>query len=207
MSNLASICVFLKSGIKDSVTTLLFSLAISDVTFLVLISPTAATYVIFHFAPTYDWPFQTNLTFFLLYWPAFTMYDFSAYISISAGVMRCACVAMPLRFKSMFTRSRTVKLVPALFLLAVLLRTPVLTMFYVAYVRNPLTNRTRVHLLSKNVKILTQINDLLNRKPAALHLLLHHDNLCGGHGYKTLRSHPGSILAHAVELERKVWGR
>ena len=163
VSNLTSIFVFLKGGIKDSVTTLLFSLAVSDVTFLILISPTAATYVIFHFAPTHDWPFQINLTYFLLYWPAFTMYDFSAYISISTGVMRCACVAMPLRFKSVFTRSRTIKLIPALFLLAVLLRMPVLTMFYISRVKNPVTNTTQVLLLSRNVKVLNQINDLLNR--------------------------------------------
>ena len=162
-SNVATIAIFLKAGVKDSVTTLLFSLAVSDATFLLLVSPTAATYVIFHFAPNHDWPFHTNLTFFLLYWPAFTMYDFSAYISISTGVIRCACVAMPLRFKSVFTRSRTIKLIPALLLLAVALRMPVLTMFHIGYKLNSLTNKTEVILASRNRKELTMINDLLNR--------------------------------------------
>ncbi|GFO12940.1 chemosensory receptor a [Plakobranchus ocellatus] len=163
LANLVNIIIFVKTGIRDSVTTLLFSLAVSDVFFLLLISPTGATYIIFHFQPKWDWPFDRNFTFFLLYWPAFTLYDFSAYISVSIGVIRCACVAMPLRFKSLFTKSRTVKLVFFLFIVALLLRMPVLTMVRIGWRFNPAKNSSEPYVQSYNRETLTQINDILNR--------------------------------------------
>ncbi|GFN91128.1 chemosensory receptor a [Plakobranchus ocellatus] len=163
LANVLNIVSFLKAGIRDSVTTLLFSLAVSDVFFLLLISPTAATYIIFHFQPKWDWPFDRNLPFFLLYWPAYTLYDFSAYISVSTGVIRCACVAMPLRFKSVFTKSRTVKLLVVLFVVTVLLRMPVLTMVRIGWRFNPATNSSEPYVQSYNRETLTQINDILYR--------------------------------------------
>ncbi|GFO13017.1 chemosensory receptor a [Plakobranchus ocellatus] len=163
LANLVNIVIFIKTGIRDSVTTLLCSLAVSDFFYLLFACPFVATFIIFNFAPNWDWPFDMNITFYLFYWPSFAMYDFSAYVAVSTGVMRCACVAMPLRFKSVFTKSRTVTLVVVLFVFAVALRMPVITMFRLVWRINPATNTSTLRLRSSNRKSLHHINDLLNR--------------------------------------------
>ncbi|GFO27951.1 chemosensory receptor a [Plakobranchus ocellatus] len=164
LANVVNIAIFLKSGIKDSVTTLLCSLAVSDLSFLVLIIPFVTSYITLHFAPNWVWPINRNIMFLAFQWPAFTFYDFSCYISVATGVTRCACVAMPLRFKSVFTKSRTVKLVIALFMVAVLLRMPVLTIYNIVLRQNPSTYSTDPNLVHSYKEILVKVNDILNRQ-------------------------------------------
>ena len=123
-SNMMNILVFLKSGVKDNVTVLLLCLSASDFCFLALISPYIATALIYNFNPSWNWKFDRKITGFLFYWPAFTFYDFSAYVSVFLGVTRCACVTFPLHFKSVFTKSRTIIIVVALFISTILLRIP-----------------------------------------------------------------------------------
>ena len=97
ISNTIYVVTFLKSGVKDSVTTLLLTLSVSDAIFLILIIPTVISWQIKET--------QTTSTLHLLcYWPAMTFYDYSSYISVFLGVTRCACVVKPLHFKSVFTR-------------------------------------------------------------------------------------------------------
>ena len=129
MSNITNITVFFKTGVKENVTTLLLSLALSDLSFLILITPTICGMVITSYAEDHKWPFDSKFSLYFFYWPAFTAYDLSAFISVSLGVMRCACVAMPLKFKLVFTKSRTIKWVLFLVILVVALRVPVLTIF------------------------------------------------------------------------------
>ena len=83
---------------------------------------------------------------YLFYWPAVTVYDISAFISVSLGVVRCACVAMPLKFKLVFTKSKTAKWVLFLVVLAVGLRIPVLLVWKLAYHTDPTTNVSTVYL-------------------------------------------------------------
>ncbi|GFR96892.1 peptide receptor GPCR [Elysia marginata] len=163
IANVTNIIVFLKAGVKENVTTLLLSLAISDLTFLVLITPTMCGIVIKAFAEDHLWPFHYKFSYCLFYWPAFTAYDLSAYISVSLGVMRCACVSMPLKFKLVFTKSRTVKWVMFLVVLAVALRVPVLTIFRVAHRKDPETNTSIPYVAIVNRDPMSRINDLMNR--------------------------------------------
>ncbi|RUS72862.1 hypothetical protein EGW08_019368 [Elysia chlorotica] len=163
LSNTTNFLVFLKSGLKDNVTILLFCLSISDISFLVLITPTVATSLIFVHAPTWPWPFDRRIVSFLLYWPAFTFYDFSAYLSVCLGVMRCACVAMPLHFKLVFTKSRTMAAVVIIFCSTILLRIPVLTVHSVGMKMNPLTNQSYAYLKKDSSEVKVFINDVLNR--------------------------------------------
>ncbi|GFR82500.1 chemosensory receptor A [Elysia marginata] len=163
ISNIINIIVFFKAGLKDNVTTLLFFLAISDLTFIILITPTPCTKIILRFARSWSWPFPLDFTYLLLYWPAFTAYDLSAFISVSLGVMRCACVAMPLKFKLVFTRRRTILTVLALFVLAVSLRIPVLSIFRVAWRTDAATNVTTAYLAAVNRVAMSRINDVMNR--------------------------------------------
>ena len=162
-SNIINIIVFLKAGVKENVTTLLLSLAISDFTFLVLMTPTMSGMSMKAYANNHAWPFDSKFSLYFFYWPAFTAYDLSAFISVSLGVMRCACVAMPLQFKLVFTKSRTICWVLFLVALAVSLRIPVLTIFRVVLRKNPLTNVSSPYLVMVNQASMSRINDVMNR--------------------------------------------
>ena len=163
LSNTINIIVFVKSGIKDSVTILLLCLSVSDLCFLLLMSPGIVTYTIVVTAPNWNWEFDFTIILYILYWPAFTMYDFSAYVSVFMGMTRCACVAMPLHFKSMFTKSRTILTVLCLFVSTILLRIPVLTIHSIGIKLNPLTNQTHAYLKKHGSPTKVFVNDILNR--------------------------------------------
>ncbi|GFN98972.1 hypothetical protein PoB_002547800 [Plakobranchus ocellatus] len=75
---------------------------------------------------------------------------------------RCACVAMPLRFKSVFTKARTVKVVVLLFLI-VALHAPVMSMYRATRRTNSLTNATSVYLTRQNAVLINRFNNGLNR--------------------------------------------
>ena len=163
IANTTNIVVFLKAGAKDNVTILLISLSLSDLAFLALITPFACGYIIEAHVSSYEWPLHKYLVMWLLYWPVYTAYDLSSFISVSLGVMRCACVAMPLKFKLVFTKSRTIKWVLFLVCLAVSLRLPVLTIFRVTSRTDSVTNVSSSYLATVNREYMSRINDILNR--------------------------------------------
>ncbi|GFR95099.1 peptide receptor GPCR [Elysia marginata] len=163
VSNAINIVVFLKAGAKDNVTVLLLSLAVSDLVFLILISPHTCTLMIMGLAPAYTWTFDKRIPYTLFYWPSFTAYDVSSFISVSLGLIRCACVAMPLKFKLVFTKSRTVKWVVFLVVLAVSLRSPVLSYVRFSWRTDPMTNKTVAYLKYVNMIPMLRVNDILNR--------------------------------------------
>ncbi|GFR72055.1 chemosensory receptor C [Elysia marginata] len=124
-TNILNIITFLKIGVKDSVSTLLLTISMSDACFLTLVSPALLRHA-FLSVGSYKVQALNDLRV-MTFWPAFTCYDFSAYVSVVLGVTRCACVAMPLRFKSVFTKKRTIIPVVVLFCINVLIHIPVLT--------------------------------------------------------------------------------
>ena len=164
LSNAINIVIFLKVGVKDSVSTLLLTLSISDFIFLSVFSPTIFRASFSRFG-TYKIS-ELNVIHYLCYWPAFTFYDYSAYISVFLGVTRCGCVAMPLRFKSVFTVKTTVAAVLILFCLDVLFHLPMLTAFRLGWVRDPSTNTTSLSLVRDSVTLHAfkqKINDIINK--------------------------------------------
>ena len=181
ISNITNICVFLKVGVKENVTALFLSLAMSDLTFLVLITPTMCGMFIKAYDEDYLWPFHYKFSYCLLYWPAFTAYDLSAFISVSLGVTRCACVAMPLKFKAVFTKSRTIKWVLFLVVVAVALRIPVLTIFRVAYRKKPSTNIRTTPYVAMYGKPRADVSYQRRHEPRLCHLdeLHSRDHVCG----------------------------
>ncbi|GFO28533.1 chemosensory receptor a [Plakobranchus ocellatus] len=162
-ANITNIVVFLKAGVKDNVTTLLISLSVSDMIFLILATPSLCTLVIFYFVPDWSWPFYNGLLDELLYWPSYTFYDFSSNISVVLGVTRCACVAMPLQFKSVFTKARTVKTIFVLFILVVSLRVPVMSTNRLVWIKDPRTNSSTLSLAGQNVESINRFNDIVGR--------------------------------------------
>ncbi|GFS23960.1 chemosensory receptor A [Elysia marginata] len=163
VTNGINIFVFLKAGANDNVTILLIALACSDLIFLALISPTMCGFLIGALVRPNPWPFDARLLHFLLFWPASTAYDVSCFYAVSLGVMRCACVAMPLKFKLVFTKSRTIKWTLIMVFVAVALRLPVLTINRISWRKDPTTNISSVYLASWNRSLMVRINDVLNR--------------------------------------------
>ncbi|GFN96881.1 chemosensory receptor c [Plakobranchus ocellatus] len=161
-ANITNIVVFLKAGVKDNVTTLLLSLSASDLTFLILLSGRVCAFLIKYHDPEWEWPFARDFIETLPYWPAFTFYAFSSYISVWLGVTCCACVAMPLQFKSVFTKSRTVKAVLILFTLAVSFHIPVMSMIRLAWETDSNTNHSFAVVIRQNSESLIRFNDILN---------------------------------------------
>ncbi|GFN87594.1 chemosensory receptor a [Plakobranchus ocellatus] len=163
MANLTNIIVFFKCGIRDNVTILLLSLSMSDMTYLILSMPTVCQTIILDFDPDFPWPFDPKFIGELLHAPAVTAYDLSSLISVLLGVTRCACVAMPLQFKSVFTKARTVKILITILIVAVALRGPILSIFRVTWTTDSHTNRSYPYVAVHNAKQMVRINDILNR--------------------------------------------
>ena len=164
VSNTINIVVFAKTGLKDNVTITLFFLSLSDLLNITINSPSIVGRYMEANHPRYKWPFDRYIILFGPYWYAYVFYDYSSFISVFLATVRCACIARPLRFKSMFTKSRTLTILCLLFLLAIILRSPVLTVFSLSWAVNPQTNSTyRSIKFADNTREIYQANDILNR--------------------------------------------
>ena len=78
-------------------------------------------------------------------------------------MIRCACVAMPLKFKLVFTKSRTLKWLLFLVVLAISLRIPVLTIHRLAWRIDAATNVSALYLASVNTVSMSRVLDIVNR--------------------------------------------
>ena len=164
ISNTINIVVFGKIGLRDNVTVTLLFLSLSDLLNLILSCPIVVAWFMDQNYPNHDWPFHPKILYFGIYWWAYIFYDYSSFISVFLALVRCACVSRPLRFKSMFTISRTVAILGVLFLVAVTLRAPVLTVFRLSWEVNSLTNSTfRSIQFVDNFNEIYKANDIINR--------------------------------------------
>ncbi|RUS80991.1 hypothetical protein EGW08_011266, partial [Elysia chlorotica] len=99
-----------------------------------------------------------------IYWYGQIFYDFSCFIAVFLAGVRCCCVVMPLKFKTVFTKSRTGKILLGLFVAAVCLRAPQLYSHRIVWVSNPDTNNTYLFCSNvKSIKTLDKVNDIVNR--------------------------------------------
>ena len=168
-SNTINIIVFTKIGFRDNVTVTLLFLSLSDLLNLILKCPMAVGRFVAENYPNHPWPFDRRILYIGPFWYAYTFYDYSSFISVFLALVRCACVARPLRFKSMFTTNRTVIILVLLFFVALTLRAPVLTIFRLTWAVNPLTNSTYRSLgVTENFRRIYKINDIINRNIVSL---------------------------------------
>ena len=165
ITNTLNIVTFIKAGVKDSVTTLLLTISVSDAIFLFLFAPLTLRNGFSRLGTNRSRVLYEM--FLILFWPAFTMYDFSAYTTVFLGVTRCACVAMPLRFKSVFTRKRTVISVIVLFCIDVLFHIPVLSILTLKWKTDAQRNTTYLSVSFVGNRIESAykqtINDIINK--------------------------------------------
>ncbi|GFR70274.1 chemosensory receptor C [Elysia marginata] len=163
ISNAINVTVFVKIGFRDNVTVTLLFLSISDLIYLILSSPTVTSWFVGRHWPNHDWPFDRSIHV-AFYWYSQVFYDYSSFISVFLGLVRCACVAKPLLFKSMFTVTRTLIIIGILFAAALSLRIPVLTSFRITWAIKPNTNTTWLEFkLNSNFRQIFAVVDTVNR--------------------------------------------
>ncbi|GFS10816.1 chemosensory receptor C [Elysia marginata] len=142
ISNSINILVFVKLGLKDNVTITLLFLSLSDLMYLLLYSPTFVLWFLAEHHPHIPLPSVFNIFLFVPSLLIELCYDYSALVSVFMAVVRCACVARPLKFKAMFTKSRTLFILGVLFSLNLVFFGPSLIMFRLVWAVNPNTNST-----------------------------------------------------------------
>ena len=164
VTNSLNIITFLKAGVNDSVSVLLLTISISDAIFLCFFAPSLLRHT-FSWLGTFQIR-QMNELVRILFFPAFTFYDFSAYVSVFLGVTRCACVAMPLRFKLVFTLKRTVFSIIVLFCIDILLHIPVLSMYKLKWKTDHVRNMTFLTVVGESRDVYYYkrgLNDIINK--------------------------------------------
>ena len=163
-SNIINIIVFMGSGVRDNVSTCLLVLSFSDLSYLIIRSFSAASQYLVYHHPSWPWVFDHLIFSACTFWYGQVFYDFSCFISVFLAAVRCCCVVMPLKFKTVFTKSRTVRTLIGLFIAAICLRAPQLYGLRHIWKLNPATNNTFLSCAeARDFPIFGKINDIVNR--------------------------------------------
>ncbi|CAL1540396.1 unnamed protein product, partial [Lymnaea stagnalis] len=162
VSNIVSICVFFKMGVQDSVTLSFFFLSISDFAYL-SITTVCAVCAIIGYGPDGLKIYPLNVKDFT-YWIAVIFYNVAMFLRVFIAVGRCCLVALPLHFKNMFTKRRTLLVVYLITLSVVAMRVPMLTTQIWVGVPDPRTNSTNIALRrTDGYTVILTVQDILNR--------------------------------------------
>ncbi|RUS81950.1 hypothetical protein EGW08_010295, partial [Elysia chlorotica] len=143
-SNVINIAVFFKMGLGDGVTQNFFILSISDCITSVVAVTNSAAYILQHTFTSAGETIQLEIQ--RLYWATVFAVSFPLNVStittVVIAVVRCCCVAMPLRVKFVLTAPRQLAaiLISSAAAIAVLLY--VFTPLEAIYLKNPQTNKT-----------------------------------------------------------------
>ncbi|RUS84201.1 hypothetical protein EGW08_008041 [Elysia chlorotica] len=148
-SNVLNIIVFTKIGANDNVTVSFLALSISDLLFLVLISPHITVDGLVHIVEyrmgrNIKWLIDYRILRFPFYWYAFTFYETSILINVYIAVVRCACVAIPFNVRSVFTARRAGVTFVAFFISMFALRFPMFLTKAIVHQFDPVSNKTRI---------------------------------------------------------------
>ncbi|KAH9523152.1 hypothetical protein Btru_065952 [Bulinus truncatus] len=158
--------VFLRMGLGDSVRMSFFVLCLYDLGFL-LMSSVGAVCIILNFAfsdltskMTFN-PFYVNN---ISYWCANIFYHSTLMTTGYISGVRCCCVAIPLKFKNVFSTRRTLVILLAIFIISCSIQLPVVSTQYVEYVRDKKTNVTKIVIQpTRDYDLAVAYNDVINR--------------------------------------------
>ncbi|RUS89373.1 hypothetical protein EGW08_002893 [Elysia chlorotica] len=165
-SNIVNIIVYAKTGSRDNVTVSFMALSLSDLLFLLLVSPyitidTLEHPVQYRLGKTNKWLFDYNILRFPFYWYGFTFYEVSILITVYISVVRCACVAIPFTVRNMFTARRASITFAAFFVSNFALRFPMFMSKRMVRQFDPVFNATMlVYIEVKDGGIADKINDI-----------------------------------------------
>ena len=168
-ANILNITVFVKTGVRDNVTVSFLALSVSDLTYLVVISPFFTAVTIIHYVEQrqgkkFNWLIDKNIISFPFYWYSFVFYETSILITVYISVVRCACVAMPFTVKNIFTSRRAIVTFITFFISLLLLRIPVFMTKRIVREFDPILNTTQVVYRELDDGGLSEkLHDIMNR--------------------------------------------
>ncbi|CAL1543623.1 unnamed protein product, partial [Lymnaea stagnalis] len=158
--------VFHANGLRDSVSISFFALSLFDLGYLLVSAVGAGCFIVQLGFPDFTRrlaldPYSVNS---YSYWCSNIFYYASLMTTAYIAVVRCCCVAIPFRFKNVFTARRTVSACAAIFTASCCLHVPLLVTQYVVSYRDARTNATKFTVVpAANRNAVVAFNDIVNR--------------------------------------------
>ncbi|XP_005089686.1 uncharacterized protein LOC101855154 [Aplysia californica] len=143
VSNIVNILIFAQIGLDDGVTVTFFALAVSDLMWSIFglsVRVFTMTDVIFKVRPYV----RLRSLAYILSWYTSLFADWSMLITLFLSVQKCACVAVPLLFKHLFTARRCILLLICVFVAVVVWYAPILSSLRMVRAFDKSTNSTRL---------------------------------------------------------------
>ncbi|KAK6963451.1 hypothetical protein BgiMline_030598 [Biomphalaria glabrata] len=123
-ANVINILVFLKAGPVDSVTAGFLGLAVADLCFLMIFLASIALIIMDKSFAVYSYIDLSSLSFVISLYPIM-FGDVSYLITTYLAIQKACCVAIPLRFKNVFTRTRSIAVVASTYVVALVYYCPI----------------------------------------------------------------------------------
>ncbi|CAL1539349.1 unnamed protein product, partial [Lymnaea stagnalis] len=143
--NVINIVVYLKLGLKDSISICFFVLSCTDlVSVMLVVVGNTFTSLSDHFQTRWRTDGASVMWVLMAYYGPF--YDISQGITTYIAVQKCWCVALPFRFKNTFTRKRTAVILTGISLALFAMHLPILASQSLAEMFDPVNNKTIIKL-------------------------------------------------------------
>ncbi|CAL1539335.1 unnamed protein product, partial [Lymnaea stagnalis] len=149
--NLTNIIIYLKLGLKDSISICFFVLSCTDlVCIMILIVSDTVLMLAEMFRERWRVDGEDLCWFTMYYYGA--VYDVSQGITTFIAVQKCWCVALPFRFKDTFTTTRTFAILTGICLAIFSIHMPILASQDIVEMVDPVRNRTLFKLWTSGIR-------------------------------------------------------
>ena len=147
--NVINMAVFFKMGLSDGVTQNFFILSASDFSLAICFCFTSMSLISQRIIRTYIGYGELELKAQLIFWSSYLAIPFpqdvSIVVTVVIAVVRCCCVAIPLKVKYLLTARRQLAIILTLSGITTITLVYVFAGTYTIYVYNPITNSSIVH--------------------------------------------------------------
>lgn len=164
-ANSVNVVVFLKMGCHDSVNTALFMLTVSDLLYFIRSLCQIVCLYLSYLLPGLVWYLDPVSVSWTLIWYGKFLFDVSSTTTSYIAFARCCIVVMPLKFKSTFTKSRTIRVIGGIYLFMLLQYLPLFTTQGFQPLFDVKINKTRLILWTSGDRneIVRVVNDIMSR--------------------------------------------
>ncbi|KAI8771488.1 5-hydroxytryptamine receptor 2 [Biomphalaria glabrata] len=143
-ANVLNVITFCKIGLRDSVNITFLLLSVSDLVYVALDACKGIASVIALSPWQKDLPVSMITVGVIIQFYQYIFLDASTCLETYLAITRCCCVAMPLKFKNIFTFQRTVFINAVILMCNTVFRIPLLSSYYLTWQTNPFTNLTKL---------------------------------------------------------------